>query len=242
MRSKEWVLVKDGYYLARKEGVREMHIVNPPSEDVLRATYSQAYFEGTARSGYHHNVFAQKRKQIHKAQRKLQRIKRYVPAGGCILDVGCGPGFFVSEARKVGYVVEGCDISSAAGEYAQKELNLDIQVSDFLSLPFSFHSFEGITMFSVLEHALSPEENLQKAHSLLRDGGLLALSIPNAWGMTRYLKGVDWRGFSFPEHLHFWGRQEMTELLEKNGFRDVQAPLKDNNFFRDTVYYYAWKR
>lgn len=235
------VLIKNEFRLIQIVRRREMHIENPPSSLDLAAIYSASYFEGTAQSGYHHNVFANKENQIKKAQRKVERIQRYLSPHSYLLDVGCGPGFFVCEARKAGFRVDGCDVAPAAAEYARRELGLEIETHNFLEIADREEIYEGIAMFSVLEHTLSPEQNLQKAHRLLKKGGLLALSIPNAWGITRHIKGKDWRGFSFPEHLHFWGKREMTALLESAGFTNVKAPLKENNFFRDTVYYYAWK-
>ena len=176
-----------------------------------------------------------------KARRKVERIQQFLPKGSTILDVGCGPGFFVAESRKEGFIVMGCDIAQVAAEYAKRELHIEIQTGAFTKISFKEQFFDAVTMFSCLEHTLSPEDNLEKARKLLRPKGLLALSIPNAWGIGRYIKGYHWRGFSFPEHLHFWGKQEMVALLQNNGFTNIQTPFKDNNFFRDTIYYYAWK-
>ncbi len=238
----QWILVKDGYYLEQLDGRREMHIANPPSEETLRALYDKSYFEGTAISGYHHNVFENREKQTQKAIRKVQRIRRFLPRGSTTLDIGCGPGYFVAEARKAGFAVEGCDIAPVATAYAQREFGIDISLGDFLQMPFEEKAYECITMFSYLEHTLSPKDNLEKAHSLLESNGLLVLAIPNAWGIARYLQGRNWRGFSFPEHLHFYGKREMIALLQETDFSQVKTPLHDNNFFRDTVYYYAWKK
>lgn len=242
MEDERYFLVKNGYYLEQRDRKREMHIANPPSEEILRALYDKSYFEGTAQSGYHHNVFKNIVKQTAKAIRKVERVQRFLPEQSKILDVGCGPGFFVSQARDAGFLAQGCDISQAAAEYAKKHLDLEISTGDFLKLSTIENTYDCISMFSYLEHTLSPKENLQKAHSLLRLNGLLALSIPNVWGISRYVQGRNWRGFSFPEHLHFWGKREMATLLEENKFSEVKAPIGDNNFFRDTVYYFAWKR
>src|SRR5207249_515472 len=47
------------------------------------------------------------------AARLLDAIGRYVPAGR-LLDVGCGHGLLLDEARRRGYEVEGVELSASA--------------------------------------------------------------------------------------------------------------------------------
>ena len=59
------------------------------------------------------------------ARRLLDLIARHVPAGR-LLDVGCGHGLLLDEARRRGYEVTGIELSTGAAEYAREVLELDV--------------------------------------------------------------------------------------------------------------------
>src|ERR687896_786938 len=59
------------------------------------------------------------------ARRLLDLIGRYAPAGR-LLDVGCGHGLLLDEARSRGYEVAGIELSAGAAEYARDVLGLDV--------------------------------------------------------------------------------------------------------------------
>src|SRR5919201_806567 len=59
------------------------------------------------------------------ARRLLDLIGRHVPAGR-LLDVGCGHGLLLDEARRRGYEVEGLELSSGAAAYAREVLGLEV--------------------------------------------------------------------------------------------------------------------
>src|SRR5919205_3953248 len=59
------------------------------------------------------------------ARRLLDLIGRHVPAGA-LLDVGCGHGLLLDEARRRGYETTGLELSSGAAAYAREVLELDV--------------------------------------------------------------------------------------------------------------------
>src|SRR5436305_7246699 len=59
------------------------------------------------------------------ARRLLDQIGRRVPSGR-LLDVGCGHGLLLDEARKLGYEVEGLELSEHAAAHARDKLNLTV--------------------------------------------------------------------------------------------------------------------
>lgn len=131
-----------------------------------------------------------------------RRIKKSIELLDCkdgmtVLDVGCHK----QEARQ--YLPEKslyCGIDSV-------KLNPDTQVID-LDGNFDFpHQVDRILCLEVLEHLLMPSGTLQTLHRLLKDDGILVVSLPNEASMfhrLRCLMGiVDQEAFSFPgKHLH----------------------------------------
>src|SRR3954470_21483743 len=59
------------------------------------------------------------------ARRLLDQIGSFAPSGR-LLDVGCGHGLLLDEARKLGYEVEGLELSEHAAAYARRELGLTV--------------------------------------------------------------------------------------------------------------------
>ncbi len=232
------VLEKDGYDLVRCRSDGHVYVSNPPAPGELAGIYGAEYFDGTADVGYRHSAFEMSDRRTERARRRVAKLRRLVPEGS-VLDVGCGPGFFLNEASAF-YDVSGCDISRAAAEYAKSVFDIDVQVTDFLDYQ-NGQPYDAVTMFSQLEHTADPRANLQKANGLLVDGGLLLLSLPNFRGLPHLVQGRGWRGLSIPEHLNFFDSQNLRRLLAETGFTPVESRYLENNFFRDTNYFYATK-
>jgi len=231
-------LIKDGYRLVTNG--RGLYYLSPqPDQQAIFHVYRPGYYTGVNQDGYRKNVLAQADKQLRRSEIRLQRIQRY-QSSGRLFDVGCGPGFFMRAAQRC-FSVAGSDLSSEAQQFAAKHFGFEIMRKDFCALDLPTRDYNAVTMFSVLEHMPEPEQALQKAHLILKPGGLLALSLPNIECLLRYLLGKRWRGFSFPEHIHFFNRRRMEELLVGTGFTVIKPPWRENNFTRDTIYYYAQK-
>ena len=235
-----YLFEKNGHKIVKCLGDGHLYVANPPDNAALSDLYSKEYFEGTAKVGYRSNVFLNKQKQAQKASRKLVRLQQLNNIQR-VLDVGCGPGYFVKAASDAGLDVTGCDISQAAVDFAKDEFGVDVVAGDFLEFPHNGF-FDAITMFSYLEHTINPRAHLDKARKLLRQDGLLLLAVPNTEGLVRCVMGSRWRGFSVPEHLHFFNQQNLDKLVRAAGFSSLRSRYVDNHFLRDTVYFYARKR
>ena len=234
------LFMKNGYSLVKCENDGHKYISNPPNIEELTKLYSSQYFEGSSLSGYKHNIFEDSKTQLKRAAKRLDKLKKFMKFGK-VLDVGCGPGFFVAMSNE-DFQIGGVDISRAAQEYAESSFGAKIWLGDFLGYPACEESYDVVTMFSHLEHTINPRKDLEKAREILNPSGLLVLSLPNIDGIPRLLQGKLWRGFSFPEHLHFFNRRNLSQLLQETGFYPVKSSYAENNVFRDTNYFYARKR
>ena len=100
-----------------------------------------------------------------------------------VLDAACGVGygsFYLSETAKE---VTGVDISTEAITYAkehyQKE-NTRFQAMDVGNLDFPERYFDIICSFETLEHLDNPLEFLAEVKRILKEGGILIISTPQA--------------------------------------------------------------
>jgi arsenite methyltransferase len=107
-------------------------------------------------------------------RRGLVRAALGARPGDRILDVGCGPGFFVTElldaVGREGSVV-GVDMLAVAAKRAAGHDNARFHQADATSLPVPDASFERAVCVQVLEYVRDVPTALREMHRALRPGG-----------------------------------------------------------------------
>ncbi|MCM8796153.1 MAG: class I SAM-dependent methyltransferase [Candidatus Omnitrophica bacterium] len=139
--------------------------------------------------------------------------------GPRLLDVGCGIGFFLSEAAKKGYVVYGVDFNrrftKIAREFYGIENIFEKDIDEFFQ-DFKGEKFDIITIFEVLEHLSKPLAFIQQIKSVLKPRGYIVISIPNR-NFIFYDNEINYP----PHHLTAWNIDCMQRFLERNGFEVI---------------------
>jgi ubiquinone/menaquinone biosynthesis C-methylase UbiE len=117
---------------------------------------------------------------IHRYQEALKHIE----PGNVILDIACGTGFGTDIlASNTNGKVTGGDISTEAIEECNKEWkrdNIEFKVLDGTNLSYSDNHFDVIVSFETIEHTTSYVKMLSEFARVLKPGGRLILSTPNA--------------------------------------------------------------
>lgn len=146
----------------------------------------------------------------------LEVLKGRDGRGLASLDIGCGNGFFVEMASAAGFEAHGIDINPTAVEAARARGLEHIFQGDLASFKKSFPEarFDLITYFDCLEHLDSPNAELAAILSLLREGGVLALTTPNTERPLPF--GRDYFDMP-PHHLTRWTPAALRAFLERNG-------------------------
>jgi SAM-dependent methyltransferase len=148
------------------------------------------------------------------ARRLLEMIGAQVPAGR-LLDIGCGHGLLLDEARRRGYATVGLELSRTAARHAREELGLDVR-----ELPLETfddpEGFDVVVLADVLEHLDDPVGGLDRCAQLLRPGGVLCVVTPDPSSLTARLAGARWWGF-VPAHTCLLPRTTLRELLCARG-------------------------
>lgn len=134
-----------------------------------------------------------------------------VPAGARVLDIGA------REGGLRGYLppdvkYQGIDITP---EFASESVMIR-DISE--GIPFGDSSYDFVFCIEVLEHVPNPFAAFGEINRVLRDGGVLIVSVPNPY----HLKEIVWNVLRTPDrqgHIYSWTRQAMTKLGEMNGFR-----------------------
>jgi len=109
----------------------------------------------------------------------LELLRRTAP-GNSVLDVGCGPGFFVRRAGSRGFDAWGVEPGAPAVEFATGSLGLrTVERGTLATLLDRKRRFDAITLFNVLEHMLDPRGEIALAARLLAPRGVIVVRVPN---------------------------------------------------------------
>ncbi len=132
---------------------------------------------------------------------------------GKVFDIGCGGGAFLDLARSTGLETYGMELNGAAAEVATKSGHTVFRTA---SIPPELNgNFDLLTAFQVVEHLPDPVGLLRNYMSLLRPGGLLAITVPHEKGVARI---CPWDPHQWPpHHLSRWRVGDLIELGRRCG-------------------------
>ncbi len=139
-------------------------------------------------------------------------------AGGRLLDVGCGHGLLVDEARAAGWDAEGIELSARAAAYARDRLGLRVAEETLADVS---GVFDAIVLADVLEHVDDPLAELDRCVALLAPGGALCVVTPDPASRTARLAGARWWGY-LPAHTVLIPRATLRTLLVERGLSLVE--------------------
>ena len=151
------------------------------------------------------------------------RLRWLPPAPARVLDVGAAAGFFVEQARAVGYDARGVEPSGWASGFARDELGQPVDTGMLEAQRYADASFDVVTMWEVIEHLPDPRAFLAEVSRVLAPGGTLAFSTPDAGSPAARLSGRRWLGwYKVPEHLWYFDKPSLRRLLAEAGFQIAQ--------------------
>jgi SAM-dependent methyltransferase len=186
---------------------------------MLRFYEDDKYFEN-GDVGYT-SYLRQEKSLRYSFRRFLQQLHRRTLTGGALLEVGCGYGFLLDEAKPYFDRRVGIDFSSAVTSASARADR--VYQGDLEAIPRE-ERFDCIILVSVIEHVHSPVEYLRKLRDRLRPGGKIVVATPNVDSIFRRLLGLRWPAFQvIPEHVAFYNRPTLSALMSKAGLRSLTA-------------------
>lgn len=147
-----------------------------------------------------------------------------------VLDLGCRYGA-LTRAYAAGNRVVGVDVDREALAEAAK-LGIETRWADVEApLPFPDEAFDVVVAGELLEHVAHPRRLVSEARRVLRGGGKLVGSVPNAYRLLnrlRFLAGLPPE--RDPTHLHMFTPRDVRALV--GDFEDVDLRLISSRFLR----------
>jgi SAM-dependent methyltransferase len=165
------------------------------------------------RYGEHHRR-SRGRDFVYAGEERAELFRRFVGGPGRrVLDLGCRYGA-LTRMYAEGNDVVGVDVDREALAEAAK-LGIETRWADVDEpLPFEDESFDVVVAGELLEHVRDPDRLVRETTRVLRPGGTLVASVPNAFRLknrARFLLGR--KPEDDPTHLHMFSPADVRSLL-----------------------------
>ncbi|OIK15463.1 methyltransferase [Bacillus sp. MUM 116] len=115
-------------------------------------------------------------------------LKKYLPDGAAICDLGCGDGFASVKLAKMGHPVTGVDLSEQMLEKASllaKGTSAQFIKSDISEVPQAANSFDAVMAINSLEWTESPIKVLFEIKRIVKEEGFACIAILGPTAMPR---------------------------------------------------------
>jgi 2-polyprenyl-3-methyl-5-hydroxy-6-metoxy-1,4-benzoquinol methylase len=144
--------------------------------------------------------------------RELRRAVGVIPPGQ-ILDLGCRDGSLAAAIGLPGGRTVGADIDTAALSAADGHVR-PCAVDLWKGFPFRSEAFDLVVAGEIVEHVPFPDELVAEAERVLRPGGRLVGSVPNAFRLKNRLLFLSGQWFERdPTHLRHFSPGALRSLL-----------------------------
>lgn len=152
-----------------------------------------------------------------KFDRVLRHLERYVSPGR-LLDIGAGPGFLLSVAKRRGWSPVGLDLNEWAVEYGCSTLGVDLRVGTLSDTALVGEQFDAVTMMDLVEHVPSADDLLAQVARVVRPEGAIALLTPDAGAPVSRLLGHRWPEVIPGEHAVLYSVPGLSSTLARHCF------------------------
>jgi 2-polyprenyl-3-methyl-5-hydroxy-6-metoxy-1,4-benzoquinol methylase len=203
-----------------------------PESEMIKLYEDETYFSGEDQ-GYHD--YALEEESLRKTfARLVTKISPDIRNAHRMLEIGCGNGYFLAEAKRLRELkLTALEMSDQSAEKARVHC-ADVRVGGLDALGPD-ERFDVIIALQVIEHIYDPDGFVTALKEHLNEGGTLILTTPDCNSPLRFLLGRRWPSYKTPEHVTYFRRSDLKRLLLKNGFSSAQTESFPHAFSLQTI-------
>jgi len=189
-------------------------------EGAMQEAYRQSsYYEGGA-CGYADTSYTAQESALRATFKcLLHNLADRRLTGGTLLEVGCGYGYLLDEARAYFDRRVGTEFSQDGAEIA-RSTGAEVFVGGIEQISAE-RKFDCILAIQVIEHVYQPLTFVKQLISHTQPGGHIVVATPDIGGVLRKAMGRHWPSFKVPEHVGYFDFRTLSRLMENAGLSDV---------------------
>lgn len=132
-----------------------------------------------------------------------------------LLDVGCGPGYFVSHLKDKHIAYKGLELTDFLVELCRiKKLN--VSATDLSEEKPD--TYTVVTLFDVLEHITDPVPFFKTLNNKIKKGGFVVAYTPHIHSLAYQFQGARQNTLYPYQHVAFYDSASLRYLAERTGF------------------------
>jgi SAM-dependent methyltransferase len=185
---------------------------------MMRLYRDEAYFNGEL-IGYQ-DYLGQEQALRVTFRRFMMNLQKRCLTGGTLLEIGCGYGFLLDEAKQFFSVGAGTELSPTAVEHARASVD-HIYEGGIEQIPTN-RKFDCIIAIHVIEHVYQPLIFLKQLAKQLNPGGKVIIATPDMGSIWRRLMRHRWPSFKIPEHISYFDKRSLTSLMKRAGLVGIE--------------------
>lgn len=185
-----------------------------------KAELHKYYSQNSTRERFNH--FAQRRR----LSVLRQMVQRFAPPNPLVLDIGCGDGWASGLALRGLTGVRYLGVEYSHDKIKDCRIHVDGEVSGILGdaevLPIADITVDLVLFCETAEHLPFPHKALAEIKRILKPHGTMIMTVPLSGSLqeplVRVYHMVRRKPEVFAEHLHFFTRSTVWDLVSDAGF------------------------
>jgi SAM-dependent methyltransferase len=189
-------------------------------ESSMQEVYRESsYYEGGA-CGYADTSYAAQEFALRATfKRLLDNLAKQGLTGGDLLEIGCGYGYLLDEARSFFGRRVGTDFSPQGATIA-RATGAEVFIGGIEQVP-SEAKFDCVIGTQLIEHVYEPLSFVKQLAGHTKPGRHIILATPDIGGVLRKAMGQRWPSFKIPEHVVYFDYSTLSSLMRRAGLDDV---------------------
>jgi len=218
----------------------------PNIEELKKLYNSDSYFKNINFYKGHNlsifgyaDYFAEKFNKQHQFRKIALKLKKLLIKSNMfkfnktkLLEIGCGPGFFLKEAAFAGFKCQGVEFNKNIISKLNKYQKIPIKYANYENIiDHEKEKFHAIVILDVIEHFQNPFKVFENIYNSLLPGGILVISTIDSDSFMSKIIGKRLEDFRrFREHLFFFDRNNLQNLLNRLGFKIIYINFWGHTF------------